>query len=81
MMVLEDVARLPQSNKFGSGGPWVFMLPIPAPWRWRLRDAWEVLCGRAEAVREATIEDIARWDVSDGPVAPSDMSGLLRLKP
>lgn len=66
MMILEDVAGLPTTEKFGSGGPWVKALPLPAPWILRLRDAWEVLQGRAEAVREATIDDVARiYEVDD----------------
>lgn len=64
-MTLKDVAGLPMSNKFGSGGPWVKCLPFPAPLRWRWKDAWAVLCGRAEAVRESTIDDLARWPVND----------------
>lgn len=25
--------------------------PLPLPWNWRLKGAWEVLMGRAEAVK------------------------------
>lgn len=31
-------------------GEWVPAVPLPGPLWWRLHDAWEVLCGRAEAV-------------------------------
>lgn len=31
-------------------GEWVPALPLPTLFRWRIRDAWEVICGRAEAV-------------------------------
>lgn len=65
MMTLEDVDTMPTSPKFGPGGPWVRVLPCAGPWSWRLRDAWEVLCGRAVAVRESTIEDVANWPVRD----------------
>lgn len=44
-------------------GPWIPALPLPGPLRSRLRDAWEVLCGRATAVREPTpAECRRRWD-------------------
>jgi hypothetical protein len=70
MMVIEDVENLPSSNKFGPGGPWVKVLPMTAPLSWRLRDAWEVLRGRAEAVRESTIDDVGRWPVRDQEPTP-----------
>jgi hypothetical protein len=31
-------------------GPYVKAKPLAGPLSWRLRDAWAVLCGRAEAV-------------------------------
>lgn len=34
-------------------GQWVPKLPHPAPFRVRLRDAWQVLIGKAEAVTES----------------------------
>ena len=46
---LIDGASTPNRN-----GRWVPALPYPAPLIRRFRDAWEVLCGRAEAVREDT---------------------------
>jgi len=30
-------------------GKWVPARPLVGPWRWRLRDAWAVLTGRADA--------------------------------
>lgn len=30
-------------------GKWVPARPLPGPFPWRLRDAWEVLRGRADA--------------------------------
>jgi len=33
-----------------SDGRWVLAKPLPGPLSWRLRDAWEVFRGRAEAV-------------------------------
>jgi len=38
-------------------GRWVPLLPYPGPLTWRLRDAWEVVMGRAEAVRNTTVND------------------------
>lgn len=31
-------------------GYWVLSRPYPGPWIWRVRDAWAVFRGRAEAV-------------------------------
>ncbi|GAF83666.1 unnamed protein product [marine sediment metagenome] len=31
-------------------GRWVIAKPVPGPFRWRLRDAWRVLWGKAEAL-------------------------------
>jgi len=33
------------------GGNYVPARPMRLPWTWRLRDAWEVLRGRADAVK------------------------------
>jgi hypothetical protein len=44
--------------KNARGEGWVLAHPYPGQMRWRLADAWEVLQGRAIAVRQATAEDV-----------------------
>jgi hypothetical protein len=44
-------ASAPQ-NKALIDGKWVPSVPIPGPLDCRIRDAWAVLCGKAEIVRE-----------------------------
>lgn len=41
-------------------GLWVLSKPVPAPFIVRLRDAWTVLCGRAEAVEFVTESHIKK---------------------
>jgi len=40
-------------------GRWFTSRPLPGPLRWRIRDAWNVLTGRADAVEFVeTLEDL-----------------------
>jgi hypothetical protein len=57
-MTYEDVADMPQRDL--GRGLLAKSAPLPAPLVRRLRDAWEVVCGRAEAVRESTIDERER---------------------
>lgn len=40
-----------QQNWAKINGTYVPARPMPPPWNWRLHAAWEVLRGRADAVR------------------------------
>lgn len=43
-------------GKIGMRTVWEPLLPYPGPFSWRLRDAWEVLQGRATAVKQTPNE-------------------------
>lgn len=45
-----DVTEMNETQQ-GHGGRWIPSEPLVAPFVVRLRDAWEVLLGRARAVR------------------------------
>ena len=49
MLRAEDFREWPQAS--ADGQTWRYSQPLPAPLIVRLRDAWQVLMGRAEAVR------------------------------
>ena len=49
MYYIEDVILY--SDQTFRQGRWVLARPINGPWVWRVRDAWNVLLGRAEAVQ------------------------------
>jgi len=34
-----------------SPGKWVPARPLGSPWWWRVKDAWAVLCGKADAFK------------------------------
>ena len=40
-----------QQNSVLINGTYVPARPLPPPWNWRVRAAWEVFRGRADAVR------------------------------
>ncbi len=49
-------------------GVWASARPLVGPLRWRLRDAWLVLTGKADAVTWPTPDDPSSWcAVSAGP--------------
>jgi len=50
MMTIKELVTGPHTSP--DGKHWEPSLPYPGPWIWRLRDAWEVLQGRATAVRQ-----------------------------
>lgn len=46
-------------------GKWRPAEPYPTIIRWRIRDAWEVICGRAHAVRWPTHPEDPTGDETD----------------
>ena len=52
MWKLEDLIASTQAvSAEVEPGKWVPARPLVGPFSWRLRDAWEVLRGRADAVK------------------------------
>lgn len=62
MITIRELLEGPQvgvevNGKIGMETVWEPALPYPGPWSWRLRDAWEVLQGRATAIRRTPNEE------------------------
>ena len=49
MNTLEYLVKEAAHSQSEINGRWVPSRPYPGPFLWRLRDAWEVLRGRADA--------------------------------
>lgn len=62
MYTLDSVAAFKEQREV-SPGVWALSLPLPGPLRRRLQDAWEVIRGRALAVRESSPRDARHIEI------------------
>lgn len=79
-MMLADQLKDGPSAGWVGGRVWALARPYPGPFSWRLRDAWAVLKGRAEAVcfiesDEDAIAWLAQQPCSDAPPMSSPGAG------
>ena len=49
MYTLENLVKHSNELQCEIDGKWVPARPLPAPFSWRLHDAWQVLTGKADA--------------------------------
>jgi hypothetical protein len=51
MWLLEGLIWHAKSTTTEIDGEWVPARPLPGPWWWRVKDAWAVLWGKADAFK------------------------------